>query len=151
MALDFITGAEDLAGKVLSFFKTPSDIANAQKALYDFQSKVQEIEASKYLADIELLKSQAVTNTEEAKSANLFVAGWRPFTGWSSSVVFLILSIVLLIAVWNKVDVGGYMYVYSAIGALLMQLLGLRTFEKYHGIANASDNDPAPKAIPVSK
>src|SRR5260221_11854417 len=151
MAFDFITGGEELVTKILGFFPDAGSKEKAKEALYAFQGKLQEIEGQKYQADIDLLKSQAATNTEEAKSANIFVAGWRPFAGWSATISFILLSFALLIAVWNHVDVGGYMYVYSAVGALLMQMLGLRTFEKYHGIAAASDNAPAPRAQLVKK
>ena len=37
----------------------------------------------------ELAKGQLAINKEEAKSSNIFVAGWRPFIGWSCGVALV--------------------------------------------------------------
>ena len=36
----------------------------------------------------ELAKGQLAINKEEAKSGNIFIAGWRPFIGWSCGIVW---------------------------------------------------------------
>ena len=37
----------------------------------------------------ELAKGQLAINKEEAKSGNIFIAGWRPFIGWSCGVALV--------------------------------------------------------------
>jgi hypothetical protein len=39
-------------------------------------------------AETDLAKLQSLTNTEEAKHASLFIAGWRPFVGWTCGIAF---------------------------------------------------------------
>jgi len=56
----------------------------------------------------QLAKGQIEINKTEAAHKNMFVAGWRPFVGWTCGialawhfVVSLWLSLLLLILVWN--------------------------------------------------
>ena len=37
----------------------------------------------------ELAKGQLAINKEEAKSGNIFIAGWRPFIGWACGVALV--------------------------------------------------------------
>jgi len=87
----------------------------------------------------ELAKGQLAINKEEAKSSNIFVAGWRPFIGWSCGVAlvwhFIAAPFIIFFAALfgatlpplPEFDMGSLMTV-------LMGMLGLgslRTFEKY--------------------
>ena len=87
----------------------------------------------------ELAKGQLAINKEEAKSSNIFVAGWRPFIGWScgGALVWHFIAapfIIFFAALFGatlpplpEFDMGSLMTV-------LMGMLGLgslRTFEKY--------------------
>ena len=91
----------------------------------------------------ELAKGQLAINKEEAKSGNIFIAGWRPFIGWSCGVAlvwhfiaapFIIFFAALFVATLPPLpefDMGSLMTV-------LMGMLGLgslRTFEKYKKVA----------------
>ena len=87
----------------------------------------------------ELAKGQLAINKEEAKSGNIFVAGWRPFIGWSCGVAL----------VWHFIA-GPFIFFFAGLfgatlrplpefdmGSLMTVLMGmlglggLRTFEKY--------------------
>jgi hypothetical protein len=148
MALDFITGGEELATKILGFFKTPEDALNGTKALYDFQAKVQEVEASKYMAEIDLLKAQSATNTAEAASSNLFVAGWRPFCGWASGItVFGGVWFGLVMLFMGKPEIPTAIAMLIGIPvSVLMGMLGLHSLDRYNGVSAEQDPaDPTPK------
>ena len=71
MGLFDITGIgpiADLASEILKMFPTAEQRAEAANKLQDFAAQV--------------AAAQSATNTAEAASASLFVAGWRPFIGW---------------------------------------------------------------------
>ena len=90
----------------------------------------------------ELAKGQLEINKAEAQSRNIFVAGWRPFIGWTCGVamaynyvihpimIFVLAQLDYLVAL-PALDLGEMMPV-------LMGMLGLgslRSFEKYKGIS----------------
>ncbi len=85
---------------------------------------------------------QADINKIEAASANLFVAGWRPFIGWVCGVAFayhFVLQPLLAFAILNA---GGEVklpaFDMDALSTVLMGMLGLgglRTIEKIRASA----------------
>ena len=66
-------------GKILDFIPNPKDKAEAQIKLTEEVNRHSE-EILKAVTQVDV--AQAGINTEEAKSSNLFVSGWRPFVGW---------------------------------------------------------------------
>ena len=52
----------------------------------------------------ELAQGQIEINKEEAKSRNIFIAGWRPFVGWTCGLAlfwhFLGLPVTLFVTGW---------------------------------------------------
>ena len=52
----------------------------------------------------ELARGQIEINKEEAKSRNIFIAGWRPFVGWTCGLAlfwhFLGLPVTLFVTGW---------------------------------------------------
>jgi Holin of 3TMs, for gene-transfer release len=105
--------------------------------------------------DEELAQGQNAVNLEEAKSASLFVAGWRPFIGWLCGVTLGIMFIpkcLVLTSFWcieayrnlhggeaplptlpefPDLGAGAMMGLVSA----MLGLGGLRTYEKVKGVA----------------
>ena len=91
----------------------------------------------------ELAKGQLAINKEEAKSGNLFIAGWRPFIGWSCGVAlvwhFIAAPFIIFFAALfgatlpplPEFDMGSLMTVLMG----MLGLGGLRTFEKYKKVA----------------
>jgi phenylpyruvate tautomerase PptA (4-oxalocrotonate tautomerase family) len=90
----------------------------------------------------ELARGQIEINKEEAKSRNIFIAGWRPFVGWTCGLAlfwhFLGLPITLFITGWfefqhpplPEFDMDSLMTVLLG----MLGLGGLRTFEKFKGV-----------------
>ena len=91
----------------------------------------------------ELAKGQLAINKEEAKSGNIFIAGWRPFIGWSCGVAlvwhFIAAPFIIFFAALfgatlpplPEFDMGSLMTVLMG----MLGLGGLRTFEKYKKVA----------------
>ena len=90
----------------------------------------------------ELARGQIEINKEEAKSRNIFIAGWRPFVGWTCGLAlfwhFLGLPVTLFITGWFELqhpplpefDMESLMTVLLG----MLGLGGLRTFEKFKGV-----------------
>ena len=85
---------------------------------------------------------QASVNAEEAKSASVFVAGWRPFVGWTCGASFALNVVILPMMNFVIVANGGQAVVIPMDTNLIMSTLfgmlglgGLRTFEKIKGVA----------------
>ena len=87
----------------------------------------------------ELAKGQLAINKEEAKSGNIFIAGWSPVLGWSCGVAlvwhFIAAPFIIFFAALfgatlpplPEFDMGSLMTVLMG----MLGLGGLRTFEKY--------------------
>lgn len=90
----------------------------------------------------ELARGQIEINKEEAKSRNIFIAGWRPFVGWTCGLAlfwhFLGLPVTLFITGWfdlqhpplPEFDMESLMTVLLG----MLGLGGMRTFEKFKGV-----------------
>lgn len=46
------------------------------------------LELQEKVGELDIAKKQIDVNVEEAKSSNLFLAGWRPFVGWVCGISF---------------------------------------------------------------
>lgn len=127
MALDPLTAGLDLAKTAIN-------------KIWPDKSEQEKAELAGTLA---LLTAQISTNQEEAKSSSVFVAGWRPFIGWvcGMALAYTYLGYPLLLwilSVWKpeltppKLGNDGMLYelLFGMLG-----LGGLRTFEKYKGVA----------------
>ena len=91
----------------------------------------------------ELAKGQLAINKEEAKSSNIFVAGWRPFIGWSCGFALVWHFIAAPFIIFFAALFGATLpplpeFVMGSLMTVLMGMLGLgglRTFEKYKKVA----------------
>ena len=91
----------------------------------------------------ELARGQIDINKEEAKSRNIFIAGWRPFVGWTCGLAlfwhFLGLPVTLFVTGWfdlqhpplPEFDMQSLMTVLLG----MLGLGGMRTFEKFKGVS----------------
>ena len=84
---------------------------------------------------------QSAVNQAEAGHASIFVAGWRPFVGWTCGAAFAYHYIlqplfVFIAALCGKPIVLPAFSMESLLTVLLglLGLGGLRTYEKYHGV-----------------
>ncbi len=130
------------------------EIANAVKGVIDkfVPDAKDRLEAEnmvfKQLHEINL--AQIGVNKEEAKNASIFVAGWRPFTGWVCASTFAYAVIGHDLLNWAITFAGMFSTVTPPIlpvpdttltFELLMALLGfggLRSWEKKQGIARTT-------------
>ena len=85
---------------------------------------------------------QASVNAEEAKNSSVFVAGWRPFVGWTCGASFALNVVILPLMNFVIVANGGSAVEIPMDTNLIMSTLfgmlglgGLRTFEKIKGVA----------------
>lgn len=86
--------------------------------------------------------AQIQLNKQEAAHKNIFVAGWRPFVGWTCGVAlayhFILSPIIetILIAFGVSTDLPSFEF--SQLSSILMGMLGLgglRTYEKMKGVS----------------
>jgi len=90
----------------------------------------------------ELAKGQLAINAEEAKSRNLFVAGWRPSVGWCCSLAlfahFLVFPTMDVVTAYMGVEAVAYpSFDMDSLMTVLLGMLGLggmRSFEKDKGL-----------------
>lgn len=98
-------------------------------------------ELQQAMIDANLATGQMDINTEEAKSSNVFVAGWRPFIGWICGLAFAwqyflspMFTYLLVVSghpvpEMPKLDMGEMLPVLFG----MLGLGGLRTYEKTKG------------------
>ena len=85
--------------------------------------------------------AQIEVNKIEASSKNWFVAGWRPFVGWTCGVAlayhFVLSPILAFVLVLAGVDTPMPEFEFSQLSTILMGMLGLgglRSYEKMKGV-----------------
>lgn len=90
-------------------------------------------------------EAQAEINKIEAQSGSLFVAGWRPFIGWVCASALAYQFVLSPILVWAVALSGRIVPPPPILDGMLWELVltmlgmgGLRTFEKFHGVARAN-------------
>ncbi|MFZ3221288.1 MAG: 3TM-type holin [Rhodoferax sp.] len=107
---------------------TPADTIKLRQMDVDFQQFCME-------NAIKVDMAQIGVNTEEAKSTSLFVAGWRPFVGWTCGTALAYVAIMEPIARFVA-TMAGYSGAFPAIDTtltmqVLIGLLGLGTLRSY--------------------
>lgn len=106
---------------------------------------------------VQLQQGQIEVNKVEAASNSTFVAGWRPAVGWVGAAGMAWTVLLLPICSWTASVIFGYRGPFPAIEAdVLLYTLGgmlgfggLRTFEKYKGVAS-NDMQIQPQASNTS-
>ena len=128
-----ITQIAPILGGVLDrFFPNKEKAAEAQRAI---EAALIENSAQINLAQIEV-------NKEEAKSRSIFIAGWRPFVGWTCGIAlcwhFIGLPVTTFFIAWFGFDVPELPFFdMDSLLTVLMGMLGLgglRTYEKMKGL-----------------
>ena len=117
-----------VAGTVLNKFVADKDL----KAKLEHELKTASHSAN--LAQIDL-------NKQEAAHKSMFVAGWRPFVGWTCGVAlayhFVLSPILAFVLVLAGVDTPMPEFEFSQLSTILMGMLGLgglRSYEKMKGV-----------------
>lgn len=133
-----------VVGKVLDkVFPDPKAAAAAKLKMLELQ---QEGELAELDADVKLAVGQIEVNKQEAQHSSIFVAGWRPFTGWVCGIAllytFILFPFVGFIAVVAGVDKATMDLVPEIETGQLMTVLlgmlglgGMRSYEKRNNVA----------------
>lgn len=114
----------------------PEDKEERAKAEREIESQL-----ATHLAKVDL--AQMAINREEARSRNIFVAGWRPFIGWTCgiSLAWTYVGVPILqfaLAQTDQLHVILPSLDMSEMMPVLLGMLGLgglRTFEKFKGVS----------------
>ena len=87
-------------------------------------------------------RNQTEVNKVEASHASLFVAGWRPWIGWTCGAALAFQFVIAPLAVWLSAVFGFPFPTPPKLDDSLWQLMtgmlgiaGLRTYEKMKGVA----------------
>ena len=91
----------------------------------------------------ELAKGQLEINKAEAQHRSVFVAGWRPFVGWTCGVAlawqFVLAPLTIFVCAYAGIALPDLpTFDMSSLLTVLMGMLGLgglRTFEKTKGLS----------------
>ena len=85
--------------------------------------------------------AQIEVNKEEAKHRTVFVAGWRPFTGWVCATAlayhFILEPVIVFILALYNIQLTLPQFDMASLLTVLMGMLGLgglRTYEKKQGL-----------------
>ena len=133
MALDPITAALDIGGKIIDrVWPDPAQANIAKLELFKMQQS----------GELAVITAQIDVNKAEAASPSLFVAGWRPFVGWTCGAAFAY-KFVLAPALAFGLAAAGHpvelpVLDFTEMSTVLLGMLGiggLRTFEKIKGVA----------------
>ena len=90
----------------------------------------------------ELAKGQLEINKAEAQSRNIFIAGWRPFVGWTCGLAlfthFLVIPVADVVTAYMGYQAVPYpAFDMDTLMTVLLGMLGLgglRTYEKQKGL-----------------
>lgn len=131
----------DAFQKIVGAFKVPPEQQLAAqteitKIQLDLQGKLQDAITNE-------IQAQTAVNLQEAKSDKLFVAGWRPWIGWTCGMIFAVNFIIGPVVNWvfvlrhipgefPKMDLSEAMPV-------LLGMLGLGTMRTYEKVQGAQD------------
>jgi len=120
----------DVVGRFL-----PEDKEAVKKAQREIEEKL-----TTHLAQIDL--AQLEINKNEAAHRSLFVAGWRPFVGWSCGLALAYTYLIEPVATFIMAQTGHLIDLPSVDLSTMMPVLlgmlglgGLRTFEKFKKVS----------------
>jgi hypothetical protein len=134
MALDPVSLLLDIGSKVIDrVFPDPAQKAAAQLELFKLQQT----------GELTQITGQLAVNQEEAKSASLFIAGWRPFIGWACGVAFACNFVVGPIGVFVAAFLGKTVVfptlALSEMMPVLLGMLGLGAYRTYEKVTKSED------------
>lgn len=136
MSMDPITAGIGLIDSFLNKFVADKDLA----AKLAMQARSEEFQGN-----LQLLTGQMQINTEEAKSANWFVAGWRPYVGWVCGTGLAYVALIEPLARFIAQVGFHYQGAFPAIDTtltmqVLVGMLGLGTMRTWEKTKNAESN-----------
>lgn len=128
--LSIFDAVTPVINKVLAFIPDPQQKLEAQQALMEGLSQWD--------------SQQTAINAAEAANSSVFVAGWRPFLGWTCGAAFAYKFVIqpflvfIIIACQLKFDIDDLPALdWTEMSTVMFGMLGLggmRTFEKLQGV-----------------
>jgi hypothetical protein len=147
-AVDPVQAAGDVvssAEKIISLFKLDPNV-KAQLQAQLTQENV-DMDKASLAAQVAQMQAQADIDKQEAGSTNWFVAGWRPFVGWTLGLALtydLLLQpfAIFLLAVfhWEVGKTPLPTLDSTAVTGMLIPLLGLGTLRTIEKVNDAATN-----------
>ena len=119
---------------------TPAVVSAAVQTDPQAADKLSEFEAHASSA-LDFAKLQADENAKEAESASLFVSGWRPAFGWIC-VFAAVYQVAASASSFPLIPADAFNPIWAAFGGML----GLRTIERWKGVAQTTLTIFKPKA-----
>ena len=126
-------------GLIDRLFPDPAAAAAAKMKLFEMQ---QNGELAALAAETDLAKAQIGVNAVEGSNTNLFVAGWRPFVGWTCGAAFAYKFVFAPALIFGLAAIGKPLLLppidLNDMMPILVGMLGLgamRTAEKIKGAA----------------
>jgi|TARA_Y100001951_G_C11276769_1_gene262471 hypothetical protein len=122
-----------VVGDVLDrFFPNKEEKERAQREI--------EAKLTEHLAQIDL--AQLEVNKQEASHRSVFIAGWRPFVGWTCGLALFYTYLAQPMAMFILAQTGDLVQLPHVDLSMMMPVLlgmlglgGLRSFEKYKGVS----------------
>jgi len=124
------------------FDKIIPDPKAAADAKLEVMRLAQTGELAQLNADLQMAQGQMEINKVEAGSSAIFVAGWRPFIGWTCGAAFAFKFIggpaVFVLSQWVGHPIELPTFDFTEMSTILLGMLGLgglRSIEKVKGVA----------------
>ncbi|UCG19260.1 MAG: hypothetical protein JSU84_03365 [Thiotrichales bacterium] len=121
-----------LIGSLIDKAIPDADAANKAKA---------ELAMMQAKGELDLMLGQIEINKVEAQHSSVFVSGWRPAVGWICAAALGYEFIAMPLFAWASLNFGWQSPPHLVMDGLMELVLamlgvaGLRTFEKYKGVA----------------
>lgn len=121
-----------LIGSLIDKAIPDADAANKAKA---------ELAMMQAKGELDLMIGQIEINKAEAQHSSVFVSGWRPAVGWICAAALGYEFIAMPLFAWASLNFGWQSPPHLVMDGLMELVLamlgvaGLRTFEKYKGVA----------------
>jgi hypothetical protein len=123
--------------------KVAGDLITTDKERMEMEIEQRKLDLEEKKLDMAVGMAQIDVNKEEAKSSNLFVAGWRPFIGWGCGIAFIYSTLIEPVCRFVAMTVFMYNGTFPTIDSdltmqVMLGMLGLgamRSYEKKSGVA----------------
>jgi len=139
-------GLFDIGSILEAGAKIADEFITTDEEKLQYQIEKEKLKLKEKQIEANLLEKVHETNIAEAKTGNLFIAGWRPFIGWTGGIA-LFYHFVLAPFLFSFFKMFNLNYQlptldWSLLFQLILSMLGLagfRTFEKMKGVNNRHD------------
>jgi Holin of 3TMs, for gene-transfer release len=140
------TGIVSAAEGIIGMFKL--DPTKKAEMLQQLQLANLDLEKTELAGTIAQMQGQLATNEAEANTKNTFIAGWRPFVGWTCGAAFGWAFVLQPFVAFIAAALGHPLTLPTLDLSTMMPVLlgmlglgGLRTYEKVQGVPGVNQKD----------